>query len=238
MTIHPRYCGPDGTGNGGYVAGLLAKPISGAVEVTLHRPPPLGKGLSITTLTDGGLRLDHDGAVIAEARPTEWPDFHPITPPHLDEARAASGRYIGHHNHAYPNCYVCGPNRAEGDGLRIFAGPISPDEATEQGAVVATPWRPPAYTGNDQGEVASEFLWAAIDCPGAFAAMGGTAQSLLLGRLTAQQIAPVRLGEDYVVCGWPIGRDGRKHFTATAIFDTVGTALIYGQATWIAPRPA
>ena len=28
------------------------------------------------------------------------------------------------HEHPLPTCFVCGPARAKGDGLRIFAGPL------------------------------------------------------------------------------------------------------------------
>ena len=32
--------------------------------------------------------------------------------------------HAGLHDHRYPTCFVCGPERAQGDGLRIFTGPV------------------------------------------------------------------------------------------------------------------
>ena len=37
MVVEPRFCGPDGIGNGGYVCGRVAAFIGGAAEVTLRR---------------------------------------------------------------------------------------------------------------------------------------------------------------------------------------------------------
>ena len=41
IVVPARYCGPDGSGNGGYVAGLLAREVVGDAEFTLRVPPPL-----------------------------------------------------------------------------------------------------------------------------------------------------------------------------------------------------
>src|SRR4029077_12332766 len=42
LLVGPRYCGPPGTGNGGYVSGLVAGFLDGPAEVTLRRSPPPG----------------------------------------------------------------------------------------------------------------------------------------------------------------------------------------------------
>ena len=41
LVIPTRYCGPPGSGNGGYVCGRIAAYANGPVTVTLRRPPPL-----------------------------------------------------------------------------------------------------------------------------------------------------------------------------------------------------
>jgi hypothetical protein len=41
LSIDRRFCGPPGSGNGGYTAGHLAALIGDSAEVTLRRPPPL-----------------------------------------------------------------------------------------------------------------------------------------------------------------------------------------------------
>ena len=42
LTVARRFCGPPGSGNGGYVCGLIAGFLDGPAEVTLRLPPPLG----------------------------------------------------------------------------------------------------------------------------------------------------------------------------------------------------
>ena len=46
LRIAGRFCGPPGTGNGGFASGSLAARLAGTihVEVTLRRPVPLGVG--------------------------------------------------------------------------------------------------------------------------------------------------------------------------------------------------
>lgn len=43
LVVAARFCGPTGSGNGGYVAGRLGAFVDtdGPVEVTLREPPPL-----------------------------------------------------------------------------------------------------------------------------------------------------------------------------------------------------
>ena len=41
------------------------------------------------------------------------------------EARGAASRFAGHHDHPFPGCFVCGTERAAGDGLRLFPGPVA-----------------------------------------------------------------------------------------------------------------
>jgi hypothetical protein len=62
----------------------------------------------------------------------------------------------------------------------------------------------------------------------------------LLGRLAAELRRSIPVGETYVAIGWPTGRDGRKHFSATAICDRDGDTLAVAKATWIelAEQPA
>ena len=43
--INKRFNGPPNSGNGGYVAGLIAKEIGKCCEVKLVAPPPLEKKL-------------------------------------------------------------------------------------------------------------------------------------------------------------------------------------------------
>ena len=50
--------------------------------------------------------------------------------------------YPGLGNHPFPTCFACGPDRAEGDGLRIFPGPVG--GASGDRGYVASLWVPHA----------------------------------------------------------------------------------------------
>ena len=122
LTIARRFRGPETSGNGGYTCGLIARFIAGDAEVTLRRPPPLDRPLTVTR--EGGRVLVHDGPdLIAEAVPSPL-DLEVPAAPTPAEAEAAVPRYAGFIRHFFPGCFVCGPERAAGDGLRLFPGRV------------------------------------------------------------------------------------------------------------------
>jgi len=221
LVIGRRYNGPRESGNGGYTAGLVAGALGREpAEVTLRLPPPLERPLTLER-TAGGLRVLDGDALVAEAVPAA---VDVETPPavSLDEAERASARYSGFEQHEFPTCFVCGPLRAEGDGLRVFAGPTGRD------GLVAAPWRP--------DEARPELVWAALDCPGAFAVGFAERGATVLGRMAAAIDALPAAGEPHVVVAWPRGEDGRKLYAATALLDADGKVLARARQTWIAPR--
>jgi hypothetical protein len=227
IVLDPRFRGPAASGNGGYTCGLVAGFLDGIAEVTLRRPPPLGRPLAVAREGENVIVTD-DGLVIAEGTAARLDlDVPPAVP--YEQATHASAGYRGFESHAFPTCFVCGPERAPGDGLRIFAGPL------DGRAGVAAPWIPANDLADAEGIVRPEFVWAALDCPGAFAAGFGDREALLLGRLAAEIRAPVRSGERYVVLGWPLGREGRKLYAGTALFAASGELCGLARATWIEP---
>lgn len=124
VVIDARYCGPPDSANGGYVCGLLAGILGRSSEVTLRHPPPIGRRLLIRGAGEGGVALFDGDEVVAEAVPTRLEVDLP-NPVSRREAVEAAGRYPGFARHPFPTCFVCGPERTEGDGLRIFAGPVT-----------------------------------------------------------------------------------------------------------------
>ena len=85
----------------------------------------------------------------------------------------------------------------------------------------------------------AEFLWAALDCPGFWAAMlGETPRMALLGQMTVRLDGPVRVGEPCIVLGWPLVRSGRKHRVGTALFTATGELRGRALAIWIEPSAA
>jgi hypothetical protein len=226
VRIDERFCGPPNTGNGGYVCGCLAKHMNaGVTAVRLNLPPPLATALEVRDSEAGVALLDGD-VVVAEARPAEL-SFEAPEPPSFDEATNASRGYLGFTSHWFPSCFVCGPDRDEGNGLRIFPGPI------DGGGRVAGPWIPDSSLAAATGCVAPEFLWAALDCPGAFAFPVPTDRGVVLGELRVQLLGEVAVGERCVLVAWELDHRGRKHHTATALFGESGSCRGLGLGTWI-----
>ena len=231
LVIGRRFCGPPASGNGGYTCGMLAAAAAKPVEVRLMRPPPLDKALEIRDDPDTSALLLMDGdETVARATPKTF-DLVVPQPPLYGRALAAVSGYEGFREHTYPGCFVCGPARARGDGMRIFASPI------EGMDVVAAAWLPDPSLADPDGKVLPEFMWAALDCPGFFAS-GAAAQGPLLGQYAARIDRCVHVDASCVVIGWSLGHDGRKHYTGTAIFDGAGELCGRAVATWIEPRQA
>jgi hypothetical protein len=229
LTIAARFCGPPASSNGGYFAGIVATLASRTVAVRLLTPPPLDTELAVEELADGGLRVLRGEEPIGEARPAALAlDVRPA-PPYL-AAVEASRRYAGFRYHRFPGCFVCGVRRTRGDGLRIFAGPL-----TE--GVVAAPWVPDASLDGGAGKVRPEFMSAALDCPGYYA-VAPDDRMMLLAELTAHVDRLVHVGESCTLIGWRIGSSGRKHEAGTAIYDGKGELCGRARALWVEPRRA
>lgn len=225
VTIDRRFRGPPRSGNGGYTCGLLGAALDGPACVRLHRPPPLERPLLIA-LEDGQARLLDGGEPVAEGRRAAI-DLAVPDPPPFAAAVAAAEHYVGRHGHAFPQCFVCGPRRAPGDGLRIFAGSAA-------GPVLAAPWVPDASLAGDDGRIRPEFLWAALDCPGAFAVLPlPPGMTVVLGELCAEVRADLVPGEPCVVQGWPLGAEGRKRWAGTSVHTAHGRLVGRARATWI-----
>jgi len=232
LTIRSRFCGPAGAANGGYLAGLLAARLGGEAEVTLRQAVPLERPAVVEVSGSDRLVLRAGDAVLVEAARTSV-DVTTPAPVSLAEAEAGAGRFPRFVAHPIPRCFVCGPQRAAGDGLRIFPGPV------EGRDVVAAPWTPDASLAGPDGATRPEFLWAALDCTGAFAVNEPPRGLALLGRLAARVVGRVPVGEACVVMGWSLGAEGRKLHAGTAIFSPRGELCAAARATWIlvAPRP-
>ena len=231
IMIERRFQGPPDSGNGGYVCGCLAAYIQGPATVRLISPPRLETELRVRPDAAGWALLDGE-RVVAQARPGEL-DLEPPAPPAFDEALQASRGYRGHRSHPYPGCFVCGPDRAPADGLRIFPGPLP------RRSMVAAPWTPDAALAGTAGTVRAEFVWAVLDCPGAFSFEWPSDGAVLLGEMTANVSQTAQAGAAHVVIGWELARDGRKHRTGTALFDAAGSCIAKARATWIeVPAPA
>ena len=234
LVIDRRFCGPPNSGNGGYTCGRLAAFIDGPAEVTLRSPPPLDEALSIERAPDSSVRLRsaRNGQFIGEARPVSFEpvDIQPVS---AVLAAEAASRTFPPGSHPLPGCFVCGPARDVGDGLRIHAGPVGTADPDWTGPVAA-PWVPDQSLTDEDGIVRIEFLWAALDCPTAFAVSSGSGMRIiLLGRQAVRVHARPAGGDACVVVAHRRGREGRKFFADAALFADDGSLLAECHALWI-----
>lgn len=197
--------------------------------VTLRKPTPLDLTLNIERRSKTHAVLCQQETLIAEAQSKAF-QLEVPPPPTVAEAHNAESTYAGFKYHAYPSCFVCGPNRAAGDGLRIFPGELG------NRAYVAATWVPDETLSTTGDKVEPEFVWAALDCPGYFSLLGKVGQYMLLGQMTAIQQKPIHTGQTAIVLGWAISSEGRKHFAGTAIYSPNGDVLARAKATWIELR--
>jgi len=144
----------------------------------------------------------------------------------LAQAEQAAERYPLFQGHPFPTCFTCGPDRAAGDGLRIFPGPVSGSD------LWAAPWTPDPSVADQDGLVVPEVVWAALDCPGGLAVTGDSVA--VLGRMAAQVLARPRAGTPYCLVAWRDGPpDGRKRPAGSALLDGQGRVLAVARAVWV-----
>jgi hypothetical protein len=220
ITFDRRFRGPVASANGGYAAGRLAAFVDAdGVEVTLRLPPPLDRPLAVEREGDVVRLLDGD-ALVAEARPAPV-DVEAPAPVSFEVAEAAHDRHVRGFSPDFAECYVCGVRE---DGLQIHVGPVVGREPLHA-APIALP------------EVRPELVWAAIDCPGAYAVGAEGRGDIVLGRMTANVVRVPDAGEPCVVASWPFGEEGRKLYAGTALFAADGELLALAKQVWIVPRP-
>lgn len=212
------------------MCGVVAALIGRSAAVNLRNPPPLSKPLQVKRLEGGAVILLDGEIAIAEGAPISV-EVEVPNPVSLSEAEASAKLYPGFANHLFPRCFGCGPQRAEGDGLRIFPGPVAGRD------ILAAPWTPDASFADEDGRVRPEFVWAATDCPGAWTLIVHSPQDskerMVTAQIAAAIIQPVERAERYVVIAWPIGSEGRRTYAGTALFSRDGKLCAVAKATWV-----
>ncbi|EIG58045.1 hypothetical protein [Bradyrhizobium sp. WSM1253] len=239
LVIDRRFRGPPNSGNGGYVCGCLARHVAGDAEVTLRAPPPLERPLDVRTGADGPIELRENDKLLATAHVTgiDVPDVPKVSYEAAEEAVRRTP--YDKRTHDLPDCFVCGPARAHGDGLRIFAGPLQAGAVPGKPVVFAASWIPHGSLSGDDGYVAPEFVWAALDCPTGYCSVGARHLGLngnetaLLGRMAARINRRPRPGDRCVVTAWPTGREGRKLFAESALLSSEQDVLAIARTTWL-----
>ncbi|MFO6452747.1 MULTISPECIES: hypothetical protein [unclassified Aeromicrobium] len=229
VTIPRQFNGPPDSGNGGWVSGLVAQARleqghTGPVTSRLRMPPPLDTPLAWEHDADETRLMTHGGALVGTSAPGS---FTREPPPFLDATTVQAGYdgYPGFTTHPFDQCFTCGTGRGEGDGLRIFTGPVGDD-------LTAAPWHVHEAFGEDDGTVGVPVAWAALDCPGGWAA-DFSVQPMVLGTMTAEVYSAPVVGETYHAVGQLAQRDGRKFFTSTALYTPGGELVGRSEQVWI-----
>lgn len=250
LIVPERFRGPATSGNGGWTAGALAALMAHerpgnranawpAIRVSLRQPPPLDTTLAVHE-EEGSTIATFGGSVVAHAELVDT-DPDPVEPVDAATARAAESAYPGLTTHPFPGCFSCGPGREEGDGLRIFPGPV--DDLEDRTRVAAT-WTPHPSVSEDWHTYVDEVrhaslpvTWAALDCVGGWAG-DLTERLMVLASMTARVDALPVIGDEHVLVGHHRGSDGRKTFTASTLHDRDGRVVAVAEHLWVAIDPA
>ncbi len=252
LIVPNRFRGPRNSGNGGWTSGALAGLVDHDVPtdhaarwptigVSLRQPPPLDTPMEVTD-ADGATVATLAGAEVARAEVLDQPPVA-VDPVPADEARAAEASYPGLRQHPFPSCFGCGTEREEGDGLRIFPGPVRGGGEDAPTRVAAT-WTPhPSLFEDwhvyhdDHPRASLPVAWAALDCVGGWAG-DLTDRMMVLARISARVHTLPLIGEEHVVVGEARGAEGRKTWTAATLYDADGRALALAEHLWVTVDPA
>jgi hypothetical protein len=225
--IAARFNGPPGSGNGGYTCGILGSLIGDTAEVTLRKPPTLDKTM---TVREGarGLSLFDGETVVANGRAGTLEMEIPPVPSEQQLLDAQAGFLEARADYGFTTCFVCGPDRAHGDGMRIFPARIAGQE------IVGGHWTPGSDLAGEDGVVDTRVVWAALDCPTFFgASLRGSPKQSVLGRMTAQIHRPIHAEQTYTIIGWPIDRNGRRTTGGSAVFTADGDLCAESMGVWL-----
>jgi len=229
LTVPAAFNGPRESGNGGYAAGLLAAVAGEPAEVSLRSPVPLDRELDVVGEADGSVRMLDGETLVCEGRGLDGLELEIPEPVSVNEARRAMIAYRGLADGQFSHCFVCG--RARDDSFNVFAGEV------EGRGLVASTLIPPTWAEGEARQVRRELVWGVLDCPTYFAThMEGELSTAMLARISAEVLAPIEIGAEHVVIGWPIEVDGRKHHAGSALFSADGELLAAARALMIEPR--
>jgi len=232
VAIPERFNGPPESANGGFTCGTVARLLgTSRAEVSLRRPPPLDRPMSVER-ADERVALEDRGETVAEGAPSPGIEVEPPRRVGLEEAERAGRRYPWLERHVFPTCFVCGPDRPRDDGLAVFTGPVD-----DRSGLFAATWVP-AREWSAGGKVREEIVWAALDCPSAVPVMPADPRTApaVLARLTASIEAPIVAERPHVIVSWRLEVDGRKRHSASALLTDKGEVVARARALWIVLR--
>lgn len=227
VTIERRFNGPWRFANGGYSAGRFAEAVGGSpARVVLRSPVPLQRRIDLVADGEGAAVAVVRRRVIAEvsALGDEVLDLPPVIPSRASAELAMHNHPFVGVRHALSGCFACSPSRP--DGLGIVPGPVLGDRD-----ILASVFRVPGT-----GSIASEFVWAALDCTSYPAQAMREVRLCLLGTIAVRQLRAIEGGEELVVVGWTKGSRARTYRTGSALVDERGAIAAVAESVWVAVR--
>lgn len=247
VEVPARFRGPPESGNGGYVAGLLAEQFknppadmaNAAVEVTLRAPTPLDRQMQLVQGDEERLLMILGETLIAEARWTSLemdiprpPDFATVLAAQKDSPALQTdlSPLMAGRTGFHPICFCCGAEVEADEGLHVYPAAVDGFDG------VAAAWQPSLTFADEQGYLPERILWAGLDCPGQFAYLNAGIFTGLLGRISGRMLKPVLADQELVIISWRQEVQRSKHFAGTALFDEQGSLCGYTRQVWIGRR--
>ena len=229
IIIPARFNGPPTSANGGYASGTFASlcglDFSRRAAVTLLAPVPLDMPLLLTRgrrrsqITCQSTLIATVSALTGDSTPAEYVPMNVA-----QEAAKNFTGFVGHH--PFSRCFVCGSERSSEDGLRLTPGKLPGSIG-----LVASPWSPGSHLGDLEGNLPTELVWSALDCPGGWAC-GLDRQAMLLSRISVSILRPGLAGLNYIVVGRLNQWHGRTASASTALYREDGILVAKASAQW------
>lgn len=197
--------------------------------MTLHAPVPVETPL---LLRKAGRRTHlWAGEELIASASSEKGQIGRVDPVDIAVARTSRERFGGQVGHPFPTCFVCGMDRADGDGLLLTPAPVPGLIRT-----TACVWRPSPAVTDTRGHVPDEIVWSVLDCPGGWTA-DPVAEPMVLARMSAELYTRPVVGAEYLVVARQNSRSGRTSSNTSTLYDHVGTVLGTATAVWVAVNP-
>ena len=213
FTVEHRFCGPPGSGNGGYVAARLGG--AGPARVLFRRPVPLGRGLTVSE-ESGRVELRDGARLLVEAAPGIVPEPLALSATADDIAELAP--VAQPEDHPFPGCFVCGPDNQEGLGLSF----------RRLGPSVGGVFAPPAH----ETEVPAEYIVGALDCTSGWASFT-RGEAGVLGTIEYAIVGEAAPGQRLISIGAFDEQDGRKRFARSSVYTDRGDLIGSAHTIWI-----
>ncbi len=223
--IDRRFRGSADSAQSGYAAGRAASHAEGTVKVDLLDQAPVEQELVVEIDSEERVTVFDGSDVVIEAAPAAELTLEVPASVDVIEEIFTRGPVVGTQRQDRPHCFGCSLERE--DGLGIATRQIGTT------GIWGTTWTPDESLPLADGFVSDEVLWAALDCPGSFAASdpsgrpAGATGSPSLETMTVEIREKVRVGEQLAVVGWTLSYSGSTVDCGSAIIDKTGRIKAY-----------